>query len=44
MVLLIQAGADVNAEAQKPGWTPLSVAIRSKHEKVVQLLKHFGAR
>ena len=44
VVLLIQAGADVNPEAQKPSWTPLSVAIRSKHEKVVQLLKHFGAR
>ena len=44
VVLLIQAGADVNPEAQKPSWMPLSVAIRSKHEKVVQLLKHFGAR
>ena len=44
MVLLIQAGADVNAKAQKPGWTPLSVAIEFKHEKVVKLLKHFGAR
>ena len=44
VVLLIQAGADVNPEAQKPSWTPLSVAIRSKHEKVIQLLKHFGAR
>jgi hypothetical protein len=44
VVLLIQAGADVNAKAQKPGWTPLSVAIDFKHEKVVKLLKHFGAR
>ena len=44
VVLLIQAGADVNAKAQKPGWTPLSVAIEFKHEKVVKLLKHFGAR
>ena len=44
VVLLIQAGADVNLEAQKPGWTPLSTAIYFKHEKVVKLLKHFGAR
>uniref|UniRef100_A0A7S0I6W8 Ankyrin repeat protein n=1 Tax=Micromonas pusilla TaxID=38833 RepID=A0A7S0I6W8_MICPS len=42
VALLIQAGADVNAT--KAEWTPLSVAIHFKHEKVVKLLKHFGAR
>ncbi|ACO61073.1 predicted protein, partial [Micromonas commoda] len=39
---LIQAGADVNPKGG--GWTPLSAAIEDKHEKVVKLLKHFGAR
>ena len=42
--LLIQAGADVNAKETEEGWTPLSVAIHFKREKVVKLLKHFGAR
>ena len=37
---LIQAGADVNTHS---GW-PVAVAIKNKHEKVVKLLKHFGAR
>ena len=41
---LIQAGANVNPKATKQGWTPLSAAIDCKHEKVVKLLKHFGAR
>ena len=42
---LIQAGADVNAKATVfGGWTPLSAAIYYKHEKVVKLLKDFGAR
>ena len=44
VVLLIQAGADVNAKETEEGRTPLSVAIQFKHEKVVKLLKHFGAR
>ena len=44
VALLIQAGADVNPKASKKGWTPLSVAIQFKREKVVKLLKHFGAR
>ena len=44
VALLIQAGADVNPEAQKPEWTLLFAAIHSKHQKVVKLLKHFGAR
>ena len=44
VALLIQAGADVNAKETKEGCTPLSDAIRFKHEKVVKLLKHFGAR
>ena len=44
MALLIQAGADVNAKETEEGRTPLSVAIQFKHEKVVKLLKHFGAR
>ena len=44
VALLIQAGADVNANSTKDCWTPLFAAIRSKHEKVVKLLKHFGAR
>ena len=39
---LIQAGADVNPKGG--GWTPLSAAIEDKHEKIVKLLKHFGAR
>ena len=42
--LLIQAGADVNAKETEEGWTPLSVAIHFKREKVVKLLKHFGTR
>ena len=44
VALLIQAGADVNAKETEEGRTPLSVAIQFKHEKVVKLLKHFGAR
>jgi ankyrin repeat protein len=39
---LIQAGANVNPKGG--GWTPLSAAIEDKHEKVVKLLKYFGAR
>ena len=44
VVLLIQAGADVNAKETEEGWTPLSVAIHFKREKVVKLPKHFGTR
>ena len=40
---LLQAGADVN-NASTGFVTPLSAAIERKHEKVVKLLKHFGAR
>ena len=44
VALLIQAGADVNPKSTSKGWTPLSAAINDKHEKIVKLLKHFGAR
>ena len=43
VAILLQAGADVN-KADESGMTPLSTAIQRKHEKVVKLLKHFGAR
>ena len=43
VALLIQAGADVN-KADESARTPLSAAINYKHEKVVKLLKYFGAR
>ena len=41
VALLLQAGADVN-KADERNMTPLSLALR--YEKVVKLLKHFGAR
>ena len=43
VAILLQAGADVN-KADESARTPLSAAIESKHEKVVKLLKYFGAR
>jgi ankyrin repeat protein len=36
------AGADINA-VMRDGHTPLSVAVHKKHERIVELLKHFGA-
>jgi len=43
VAILLQAGADVN-KADESAMTPLSTAIEWKHEKIVKLLKHFGAR
>ena len=43
VAILLQASADVN-KADESAMTPLSVAILRKYEKVVKLLKYFGAR
>jgi ankyrin repeat protein len=42
VVALMYAGADINA-VMRDGHTPLSVAVHKKHERIVELLKHFGA-
>jgi ankyrin repeat protein len=42
-VALITAGADIN-KVTKKGCTALGIAEQHNHEKIVKLLKHFGAR
>ena len=44
IVALITAGADINTVTKKNGNTALGYAKRHNHEKIVKLLKHFGAR
>ena len=39
---LIQAGANLHKALQPCGWTPLQIAVREKHEKIVKMLRHFG--
>jgi ankyrin repeat protein len=43
VVALITAGADIN-KVTTHGKTALGYAEQQKHEKLVKLLKHFGAR
>ena len=38
---LIQAGANLHKALQPCGWTPLQIAVREKHEKIVKMLRHF---
>lgn len=40
---LLDAGANVN-QADKDGWTPLSVAAEKGHDGVVEMLRDAGAR
>ena len=42
VALLIQAGANLHKALQPCGWTPLQIAVREKHEKIVKMLRHFG--
>ena len=44
VVALITAGADINKATEKNGNTALGYAEQQNHEKIVKLLKHFGAR
>ena len=37
---LIQAGANIHKAFK--GSTPLQIAVREKHEKIVKMLRHFG--
>ena len=39
---LIQAGANLHKALQPCGWTPLQIAVREKHEKIVKMLRHYG--
>jgi ankyrin repeat protein len=41
--ILIEKGADVNIK-DKEGWTALTYALKNKNERIVELLKSYGAK
>ncbi len=42
--LLLDKGADVNAETSDEGQTPLEVAEEKGHKEIVELLRKHGAK
>lgn len=42
--VLVNAGANVHAETEPDGQTPLDIALLHKHDRIVQLLIAYGAK
>ncbi len=41
--LLVEAGADLDAETEPDGYTPLDIALLHEHSKVAQLLMAYSS-